>query len=95
MTVDPDYTGHQNNGLASFKLTGLRQDGAKTLQRATKRKEGKQEKNGHRTNEQMFCYILCTLGMVFSLFCFFFLRKISPELTAANPPLFFAEEDWP
>ena len=24
----------------------------------------------------------------------FFLRKISPELTAANPPL-FAEEDWP
>ena len=24
---------------------------------------------------------------------FFFLRKISPELTAANPPL-FAEEDW-
>ena len=28
------------------------------------------------------------------LFCFVFLRKISPELTAANPPL-FAEEDWP
>ena len=25
---------------------------------------------------------------------FFFLRKISPELTATNPPL-FAEEDWP
>ena len=25
---------------------------------------------------------------------FFFLSKISPELTAANPPL-FAEEDWP
>ena len=24
----------------------------------------------------------------------FFLRKISPELTTANPPL-FAEEDWP
>ena len=23
-----------------------------------------------------------------------FLRKISPELTIANPP-FFAEEDWP
>ena len=23
-----------------------------------------------------------------------FLRKISPDLTAANPPL-FAEEDWP
>ena len=29
-----------------------------------------------------------------SFFCFVFLRKISPELTAANPPL-FAEEDWP
>ena len=27
-------------------------------------------------------------------FIFFFLRKINPELTAANPPL-FAEEDWP
>ena len=27
-------------------------------------------------------------------FFFFFLRKINPELTAANPPL-FAEEDWP
>ena len=25
---------------------------------------------------------------------FFFLRKISPELTSANPPL-FSEEDWP
>ncbi len=28
------------------------------------------------------------------LLFFFFLRKISPELTTANPPL-FAEEDWP
>ena len=28
------------------------------------------------------------------LFLFFFPRKINPELTAANPPL-FAEEDWP
>ena len=27
-------------------------------------------------------------------FFFLFLRKISPELTTANPPL-FAEEDWP
>ena len=27
-------------------------------------------------------------------FFFFLLRKISPELTAGNPPL-FAEEDWP
>ena len=26
---------------------------------------------------------------------FFFLRKISPELTTASPPLFFAEEAWP
>ena len=25
---------------------------------------------------------------------FYFLRKISPELTTANPPL-FAKEDWP
>ena len=30
--------------------------------------------------------------MVFLLF--FFVTKISPELTTANPPL-FAEEDWP
>ena len=30
------------------------------------------------------------------LLYFFFLRKSSPELTAANPPLFFfPEEDWP
>ena len=28
------------------------------------------------------------------LLLFFFLRKINPELTTANPPL-FAEEDWP
>ena len=27
-------------------------------------------------------------------FAFFFFRKIRPELTTANPPL-FAEEDWP
>ena len=34
-------------------------------------------------------------GGVFLVFCFVFLKKISPELTsAANPPL-FAEEDWP
>ena len=33
--------------------------------------------------------------VVLCLFLFFhFLKKISPELTAANPPL-FAEEDWP
>ena len=33
------------------------------------------------------------LQVVF-LFVGWFLRKISPELTVANPPL-FAEEDWP
>ena len=37
-------------------------------------------------------YALYGLGVIYN---FFFLRKISPELTsAANPPL-FAEEDWP
>ena len=36
-----------------------------------------------------------TSGLKSVFFCFFFLRKISPELTsAANPPL-FAEEAWP
>ena len=34
------------------------------------------------------------LGSHLELVVFFFLRKISPELTTANPPL-FAEEDWP
>ena len=29
-----------------------------------------------------------------SFFLSFFVRKIGPELTSANPPL-FAEEDWP
>ena len=34
-------------------------------------------------------------GISFSFFLyFFFLRKISPELTTAGPPL-FAEEAWP
>ena len=28
------------------------------------------------------------------VFCFVFLRKISPEITTTNLPL-FAEEDWP
>ena len=33
--------------------------------------------------------------LLFGVFVFFFLRKITLELTsAANPPL-FAEEDWP
>ena len=37
--------------------------------------------------------VMCAkFGLMFMLFVF--LRKISPELTAANPPL-FAEEDWP
>ena len=31
---------------------------------------------------------------VYFLSRFIFLRKVSPELTTANPPL-FAEEDWP
>ena len=36
-----------------------------------------------------------TLLSVIITYGFFFLRKISPELTsAANPPL-FPEEDWP
>ena len=32
--------------------------------------------------------------VLFYIFYFLFLRKFSPELTAANPPL-LAEEDWP
>ena len=35
-----------------------------------------------------------TLPLTHTTLFFFLLRKISPELTAANPPL-FAEEDWP
>ena len=34
------------------------------------------------------------VGNVTYFLKYFILRKISPELTAANPPL-FAEEDWP
>lgn len=35
-------------------------------------------------------------GFFWGFFCFvlFFLRKLSPELTSANPRL-FTEEDWP
>ena len=44
------------------------------------------------------CNHLCSAlgqGVGFHMRTFFFLRKISPELTsAANPPL-FAEKDWP
>ena len=42
----------------------------------------------------------CKTGKHYEIFTseleefFFLLRKISPELTTANPPL-FAEEDWP
>lgn len=36
---DPEYTGYQNNGLVSFDLAGLKQDGARTVQRATKEKK--------------------------------------------------------
>ena len=38
-------------------------------------------------------FILQSHRCTFEDFFFLFLRKISPELTAANPPL--AEEDWP
>ena len=48
-----------------------------------------------------WCFVLTTMDLSlhplhWDKLCFlgFFLRKISPELTAANPPL-FAEEDWP
>ena len=40
------------------------------------------------------CRIVICISYNFFLSFFFFLRKISPELSAANPPL-FAEEDWP
>ena len=40
-------------------------------------------------------YLSCVRFLVsWILGLFIFLRKISPELTTANPPL-FAEEDWP
>ena len=44
----------------------------------------------------MFSFLLqCSTYPIPDQFFFFFLKKISPELTsAANPPL-FAEEDWP
>ena len=51
-------------------------------------------------NDGMIIYsnnilVLHYLAYFFLFFCFlFFLRKISPELTAANPPLFY-EEGWP
>ena len=41
-----------------------------------------------------FCFNLSIAFLAISFCIPFFLRKISPELTAANPPL-FAEEDWP
>ena len=34
------------------------------------------------------------LNLILCFYYLFILRKISPELTAANPP-FFAEADWP
>lgn len=61
--ADHDYTGHQNNGLASSDPVGHRQDGAKTLQRATKRERKEDRGRKGKTDEQMFCLILCTLGM--------------------------------
>ena len=40
------------------------------------------------------CRAHCGRGMSACSDFLFFLRKIRPELTAANPPL-SAEEDWP
>ena len=39
-------------------------------------------------------YIFKVQNIVFCFSVCLFLRKISPELTTANPPV-FAEEDWP
>lgn len=51
--ADHNYPGHQNSGLISFDPVGLRQEGAKTLQRAMEKRErereteeGKQENKG-------------------------------------------------
>ena len=42
-----------------------------------------------------FLHLLVHISLVTSFFSPFFLRKISLDLTsAANPPLFFAEEEW-
>ena len=40
------------------------------------------------------CAVICFLIYIYIYICIFFLRRISPELTTANPPL-FAEGDWP
>ena len=40
------------------------------------------------------CHCVSHVGRLVRGIFVSFLRKISPELTAANPPL-FAEEDWP
>ena len=55
---------------------------------------------GHSEDERTGCAGVATGGLVrcmdieiFSLF--FFLRKITPELTFATNPSIFAEEDWP
>lgn len=69
--ADHNYPGHQNSGLVSFDPVGLRQEGAKTLQRAMeKKRERKREKKENRrikgrTDEQMFRLIFCILGYVF------------------------------
>ena len=40
-------------------------------------------------------FLLCFFLIFYFIYLFiYFLRKISPELTTANPPL-FAEEAWP
>ena len=49
----------------------------------------------HPKYKYVHCYFPVTGFFPCMLIFFFFLSKISPELTStANPPL-FAEEDWP
>ena len=55
----------------------------------------------------VYLWVLCSVPLIYTYtppwiphcpeyfyYCYYFLRKISPELTTANPPL-SAEEDWP
>ena len=57
----------------------------------------RQKSKGTHMFPMFYCFTWAEFEfeVYFVLFCFFLLRKISPELTsAANSPL-FAEEDWP
>ena len=49
--ADHNYLGHQNSGLASFDPVGLRQEGAKTLQRAMEKKERERDRR-RKTGEE-------------------------------------------